>query len=204
MIFPITSSRYEILKCIYNNPNIKISDVLKLTKTSQRTGYVHINNLLKAGIISETLEGTKPTLRLLRPNFTEAGKLCFALIEMQRKLDFFNINPKLRGAFLQFENETKNIIETALIFGSFAKGSETDRSDIDLAIIAKQNIKNKLDKILEHCFVTLKNRVSARLFNPNQFVHLKKDEFILQIVKNHVVVVNAQNWINILAESNKS
>lgn len=176
--------------------------MLKFTKTSQSVGYKHIKDLLKAGIISETLEGEKPTLRLLKPNFTVVGKLCFSLIEAQKKLDFFSTHPKLKGSFIQFEDETEDVISSALIFGSFAKGSETPASDVDLAILAKQSVKNRLDRIIEHCFVTLKNRVSVRLFDPEQFIRSirKRDGFALQIVKDHVVVVNAQNWIEILAE----
>jgi predicted nucleotidyltransferase len=202
MIFPINSSKYEILKCIYENPGVKISDLLRLTNTSQKIGYGHIRNLLKAGIISETLEGKKPILRTLRPNFSEAGKTCFALMEIQKRMDFFGRHPELKGSFLQFDKEIRDSVDTVLLFGSFARGTETNTSDIDIAVLAKTAMKAELEKTSERCFVTSRNRVSMRLLGTKEFIGAarKGDEFIKQIAKDHIVVSNADKWTGILSQ----
>ena len=63
-------------------------------------------------------------------------------------------------------------------------------------------VKDELEKLSEHCFVTLENRVSLRLFDTKEFVKSasKKDEFALQVIKDHVVITNANKWAEILSK----
>jgi predicted nucleotidyltransferase len=200
MIFPVSNSKYKILKCIYENPGIKISEILKKTKTSQKEGYKNINEFLKIKVIEEKLEGEKPTLRLFSPHFSEAGRLIFSLIEEEKKLEFFERYKELKGAFEHFQNEAKEIADCAIIFGSFARYSAEKTSDIDMLVLTKKSYRKKLDKISETCFVTLKNRVELRIIETEDFIRLlkKRDNFALQILKEHVIIINPQMWIDIL------
>lgn len=201
MIFPITGGKYKIIKHIYENPGIKISGLLKETKVSPNSGYRYIKELLKSGIITERVEGEKPSLRLLKPEFSETGIACFSLIESEKKLNFFDKHKELRGPFIHFENEVKNFIDSAVIFGSFARSAESAESDIDIAVLGKKKIKNKLEKVVENCFVTVDNRVSLRLFDTKEFIKMlnKKDEFAVQIIKAYVVAVSTRKWVEILS-----
>ena len=141
MIFPILKAKYKIIKTIYENPNIKISELLRRAKVSQKVGYRYIEDLINAEIITELLEGKKPILRLLKPKFSEAGKECFALLEEEKRLNFFIEHKELKGPFAHFKDEVRDFVDTVLIFGSFARGAETKSSDIDLLIISEN--KNK-------------------------------------------------------------
>jgi len=203
MIFPIPTTKYKILKTIYETQKVKVSDLIKEVHASQKTAYKYLNDLIKSGIISEELTGKKPILRHFKPNLnTEAGRLCFAQLETQKMLDFFNSYPYLKGPFTQFKKETESSVNTSLIFGSFAKGAETKESDIDVAIIGEKLNKKKITNITERCFVTLKHRASIRILNTKEFIGLlkNKDEFALQIMKNHIIVVNSYVWISMLKE----
>lgn len=201
MIFPIPSVKYKIIDYIYKTESVKISELLKKLNISQKAGYQYVNSLLKAEIITERLEGKKPLLRILMPNLkSEAGKLSFSLIELQNKIDFLNSYKELTGAFDQFNRELKDLIVCSIIFGSYARKAETKESDIDIAIFVQNNkisVKNKIEKISEVCFSSLKNRVSIRIFDIKKLN--KTDELMLQIIKNHIVVINAYSWVELLS-----
>lgn len=203
MIFPISLIKYKILKTIYLKRKIKISDLIREVRASQKSVYGYIGDLLAARILSE--ESTeKPALRYLKPDFSsEKGRLCFALLESNRKMEFFRGHKHLTGAFAQFKKEIKNTADTALIFGSFARGTETSESDIDIAIIGSKINKKQIERIVEHCFVTLRNRASVRVLNTADFIDSlrKNDEFALQILNEHIVVVNSYGWVNLLSKA---
>ncbi|MDI6738031.1 MAG: nucleotidyltransferase domain-containing protein [Nanoarchaeota archaeon] len=182
---------------------IKVSDLIREVRASQKSVYGYIKDLLAARILSEeTTE--KPALRYLKPNVSsEEGKLCFALLESERAIEFFRKHRQLAGAFVQFKKEIENIADTALIFGSFARNAETSESDIDIAIIGSKINKKQIERTVEHCFVTLKNRASVRILNTADFINSlrKNDEFALQILNEHIVAVNSYGWVNILSKT---
>ena len=200
MIFPITKTKYNILKIIYQEEEITISKLIKITKADQLSAYTYIKELITAGIIQEQLIGRKPILRILRPNLnSEEGILAFSLIEAEKNKDFFEKHKELKGAFTQFTNEIK---ELSLIFGSFSKGAATKDSDIDIAIIGEHLNSKRIESIAEKCFVTLKNRASVRLFTKKDFVNqlAKKDPFITQIQGNHIILSNYTDWVILVGQ----
>ncbi len=204
MIFPIQTTKYKILEIVYKEPGIKISDIIKKVKASQASVYKHITALLKSDAIKEEKTGKKPLLRLFYPNFnSEAGKLLFALLEKEKALIFFEQHKELKGPFSQFSKEAEKLADIVLIFGSFARGTETKESDIDMVIIAKRLYKDKMQRLSEECFVTVKNNPAIRLFKYDNFLNLlkNKDGFALQIMASHIIIFSAYNWTKLLSES---
>lgn len=201
MILPIAKSTKKVLEKIYSSSNVKISDLLRETKVSPNVGYPLINGLLKDSVIEEKITGEgKPVLRILSPNLgSESGKLVFSLIEKNKSIVFFEGHKELRGAFEHLSSELGKT--TAVIFGSYARGTETADSDIDLLLILdRKGEKEKLEKICETCFVTLKARVSPRIIAANDFRQMKeKDEVIKGIIREHVCVHNCLKWIELVA-----
>ncbi len=200
MIFPIARAKYKIIKSIYENPNIKISELLRINKISQKSGYFYINELLNANIISQKIE--KP-LRLLKPEFSNTGKIIFSLVEEEKKLYFFEKHKELKGPFFQFEKEISSSISCALIFGSFSRSSENKGSDLDIMIIAEKQESKKIERAVENCFITLKNKPSIRLVTKDNFIDSleKEDEFAKQILKDHIIIINSLGWINLISKS---
>ena len=205
MIFPLSKAKVRLVRTIYEKPNIKVSELLKQARISQKAAYKYLKELLDSRIISEILEGKKPTLRLFTPRFSEAGKACFALLEEEKKLDFFDKHKDLKGQFIHFEDEVRSFVDVALIFGSFARGAETKSSDIDLLIVSENREKKKIEKALERCFVTAKQTVSVRRIEQKKIVEMlkRKEEFALQILRDHIVVLNSHNWIEILQQASE-
>ena len=49
----------------------------------------------------------------------------------------------------EFQNIFGNVLEQIILFGSTAKGTQTDESDVDIAVIVRQYTKTMHDKMIE-------------------------------------------------------
>lgn len=206
MIFPIPLSKYKILKIIYKKQKVSISELIRDSHCSPRIAYQYVNSFLHAGVINEKLTGKKPLSRFFTPNLSrEEGILCFALIESEDALEFLLKHPKLKGPISHFSREIQHIADTALIFGSFARGSQSSTSDIDIFVIGEKINKERVADIAEKCFVTIANKPSIRIFNTKAFIDLfiKNDDFAMQILKDHIILINFIKWVEIIRGSHK-
>src|SRR3989344_3827592 len=108
MIFPLLKAKYNLLYHLYQKREMSISHLLKGARLSPRVGYAYLKDLIRAGIVSETKTGEKPSVRLLRPNLaSESGQLFFALLEEEKKNEFFEQYPSFYSPLHQFNEETK-------------------------------------------------------------------------------------------------
>lgn len=84
----------------------------------------------------------------------------------------------------EFQNIFGNVLEQIILFGSTAKGTQTDESDVDIAVIVRQYTKTMHDKMIEFT-VDLEleyNKVlSVLLIDYDNF---KEWELILPFYKN--------------------
>ncbi len=202
MILPMQKTKLRMLEIVYRKWPIPVSKLFKEAKASPQAGYRYLKELLDAGIILEKLEGKKPVLRYILPNLKNKEAISvFSLMEADREKDFFNNNKELKGPFEQLKTELENIEATAAIFGSFARGSETKDSDLDILFILKdKKEKRKIDSACEKSFVTLKNRASARILTYTEFITLKRkgDSFIAGIIKDHICIYNQTKFVELL------
>lgn len=205
MIFPISKSKHEMMKEVYLQKKINLSALFKKINVSPKIGYRYLGELLSAQVLQEQLEGKKPTLRYLLPQFSAVGRLCFALIEEEKKSSFFTQHKDLVGPLQQFGKEIGNTA-IVLIFGSFARGSETKESDIDLMLLGEKINKKKVERSSEECFVTVRNRISMRILPENEFIESlkRKDAFTLQVENNHVIISGSLPWVELLKRSQKT
>jgi len=205
MIFPISKSKYKILKEVYENPGIGIAELMKKANVSQKILYQHINELKNAKIIREETIGAKPQIRRIYPELkSENGKLIFSLIESQKREEFFSKYKNLRGPFSQLLQNLPNSVACILVFGSYARFSATRESDLDLLIINSGKKERKIESIVEESFVTF-GKVSARIITIEKFLKNKNiDSMLKQIIKDHVCIFNAEKFVEILSESGAS
>lgn len=204
MIFPISKSKYEMMKEVYLQQKINLSSLFKTIKVSPKIGYRYLEELLSAQVLQEQLEGKKPTLRYLLPQFSAVGMLCFALIEEEKKMAFLTRHKELIGPLGQFATEIgKNA--AVLIFGSFARGSETKESDIDIILLGGRIDQKRVEGLTESCFVTVRNRLSMRILSEKEFIRSlqRKEAFALQVENNHVIISGASHWVELLKKSQK-
>jgi predicted nucleotidyltransferase/DNA-binding HxlR family transcriptional regulator len=201
MIFPVTKSKYKILKEVYENPGITISELMRKANVSQKVLYQHIEELKDVGVVREEIIGTKPQIRRIYPALkTENGKLLFSLVESQKKEEFFSKYRNLKGPFLHLLQNLPDNVVCILVFGSYAKFSATRESDLDLLFISFDKKSSKVERIVEEAFVTFE-KVSARIITVEEFLKNKNTDSILkQVIKDHVCIFNTQKFVELLSK----
>jgi|GEM_PF-1934752 len=199
MIFPITKSKYKVLKEIYENPGINISELVKKARASPKVIYKHINELKNSEVIREVEIG-KNLMRKIYPNIkSENGKLIFSLIEAQKREEFFAKYRNLRGPFLQLLQNLPKNVACILVFGSYARFSAEKGSDLDLLFINLDKKTEKIENVLEEAFVTF-GGVSPRTITIEEFIKSKDTDALLkQIIREHVCIFNIWKFIELIS-----
>jgi len=200
MIFP--KSEFKILKLIYENPGIRLNELIKRARVSVNTAKERLNHLLNLKIIHEEkiTGGKRVILKNFFPNLnTEEGKNVFSLIESEKKQDFIEKNKKLKGAFNQILKNSEKEIKIILVFGSFASNSQTKDSDLDILFLTNKKInKNNLKKEIERSFVTFNHELSPRIDTFNNFKKNINSGVYQTILKNHIIIKGNMNYIKLI------
>lgn len=199
-VFP--KSEYRILRLIYENPGIRLSELIKKAKVSAATAKKRLDYLLASWIISEEkiTGGNRVLLRSFYPNLSsEEGKNVFSLVEAGKKQEFFRRNKGLMGGFKQLLKNVDGRVKVVLVFGSFASYSQSRDSDLDILFLVSREIdKGLLKKEIERSFVTFDHEVSPRVDSLGNF-RRNLDRTIYQtIVRNHVIVKGALDFIELI------
>lgn len=191
-------SEYRILKLIYENQGIRLSELIKRAKVSVATAKKRLDALVNYGVVIEKkiMGGKKVLLKNFYPNLSsEEGKNIFSLIELGKKQEFFKKNKNLIGPFNQLLRNIDKKIKIILIFGSFAINSQTKNSDLDILFLisGKMNL-NILKKEIERSFITFDYEISPRIDLLNNF----KNKGIYQtIARNYIIIKGASNYIEL-------
>lgn len=198
MIFP--KSYLNIITSIYENPGIRLNELIRKSRIAVNTAKDRLNNLLISNIIIEkkVVGGKRILLKNFYPNLnSEEGKCVFSILELEKKNLFFIKNPKLMIPFNQLIRWVNDKIDIILVFGSFANFSQTKDSDLDLLLLTNKKIdKEQIRKIIERSFITFDHEISPRIDSIKNFKENK--EIYDTIKRNHVVVFRPLKFIEIL------
>ncbi|MBN1232084.1 MAG: nucleotidyltransferase domain-containing protein [Candidatus Coatesbacteria bacterium] len=135
----IDEIQLEILNILSKFPSdyFTVDKVLQLLKESNyATVYRKVDSLVKQGILSKAMYGQASQISINLRNEETISLL--SLIETKHLETFLT---KLKGNLLisvrEIIKDTRNISELKciLVFGSYAKGTQTKNSDLDLLII---------------------------------------------------------------------
>ena len=89
----------------------------------------------------------------------------------------------------EFATSLKDV-EKIILFGSVARGEDTEDSDVDVMIISSDKLKTKENvsgKVTDILFDT-GTYISAKVISPQEFERLKNTHFIAQIMKDGVLI----------------
>lgn len=133
----------------------------------------------------------KKNKQLYNLNFDmEENKKIFSIISNEYK--YFNLPYKIFNILTEISNIFLKIreINSAILFGSFAKLIHNEKSDIDIAIILKNKIKNtqKTEKIIKDRISKIakknKKEIELHFFIQKDLQAGKTDPLIEDILKN--------------------
>ncbi len=113
----------------------------------------------------------------------------------EEKKEFLQKQPILKKIY-----DELNMIDIVLLFGSYAKKKETEKSDIDLLIVNKDGNKSISFSKYE---VLFKKKFNPIFITKNEFRQMLKDEeenVGKQALKNHIILNNAEEFWRIVLD----
>lgn len=153
------------------------NEIARRTGISPSTVSKELADILPLGIVLKNLKGNMVLYQINKQNI---------------------IYNELRQMFLKFEFVDEMIaqdlakfdIKFALIFGSFAKGTESESSDVDLMIIGDVS-ENQILRTTSKIETKIGREINVIMWKEDEFHQKSKDKIALlgEIVKNPVVML---------------
>lgn len=196
MVEKITDLKLKIISLFRGNylAAYHVREMARLLGASHAAILPHINSLEKEGVIVAGKSGKSKPFTLNMENISAKDYLIMA--EQYEKLALLETAPVIKR--LSNEISGSDLRGAAILFGSYAKGSFTDESDIDIEYLDILGIKliNKLKEIGS----IYGKKVSARAAVPDEFEKSlrKTDALAIEIVHGHVVLQDADLFVGIL------
>ncbi len=201
-IINLNSLEANILCIFAKDFNLKIS-ILQIAKTIKKhypNTYNTVKNLQKKDLLKIETVG-KANICSLNINSLELP-VYLAFVEELNSLQILKKLPFLKNVINE-ANKISPIISIG-IFGSYASGTETKKSDIDIFILTDKlkEFKNFISKY----FPEFENKIDLNIISFEEFImSLKSKQFTVskEIIKNKIILTGAEIFYQILLESNK-
>lgn len=174
------ASKVKILRFLFNEKDEHTGRAIaRAINMSVSTTYTSLQEMKNIGIISIRRKGNA-ILYSLKENNYFVKKLIAPLFDKEKSA-YTDIIALIKRNLLK---EKKAII-SIMIYGSVAKAQETARSDIDLAVIARNTSdKNKINKLAEQLSVAIAKEFNAAL---SPYI-LTKTELIKKYSKKELII----------------
>jgi predicted nucleotidyltransferase len=161
--------------------------------------FVHriVNRLAKDGVIIKNRVGKSYICSLNLEN--EKTLALLQLAEIEKVKQFYAVNKGLKLILEDFveliKSELKNRAAVVL-FGSYAKGTATKESDIDILLISKGKID--VEKITREIYAKYGKEITPIVMTPNDFKKQMEKALIKEIIKDHYILYGVENFINLV------
>lgn len=162
-----------------------VREVKKILKISPRTAQLLLEDLEDKGVIESK---TKGKIKAYRIKQSESTKRYLVFVEQYKAIAFLENRLMIKEII---EKITRHIKGIGIIFGSYAKGLEKEESDLDIFIAGDYNRK-EIKKVSRNLGI----EISIKCYPTKTFEkNLNKDILLKEILKNHVVFINAEQFI---------
>ncbi len=129
---------------------------------------------------------------LVRLNKSHNNLLIFSLIEQYKFGKFTEKHPLLKGFLIQLREKLHNKADFSLIFGSYASGEESTKSDLDFLIVSRY--QKEVVKIIKTLKVLLAVDFSPVIITPKEFTEQvwQKHRLYREIVEGKRVIIQGE------------
>lgn len=196
MVDKITDYKLRILslyRCDYSS-YYHVRELAKLIKKSHVTLLPHLRALEKDKILTSKKAGKNKVYSLNFDNILTKDYMILA--EKFASITFLEKSFMIKK--IHAETISLNIQNAFVLFGSYAKGSETKESDIDLFFLGeiKEDIINKIKVIGKIYNKTINVKKSS--FESFEKGLRTKDTLVKEIIKDHIILQNSEMFISAL------
>lgn len=183
---------------------LTINQIKNKLKRSYHYIYDNTQELIKQKIINKKIQGHSTVCSLNLKN--EKTKALLILNSINEKEDFLK-KTKIRSLFKELIETLTNKIEISslVLFGSYAKGTETKSSDIDLLIIAEKKDKNNLlQREIQALETKYGKEINQVIINKKIFKDMLLSKTELNVGKealaNHIILYGAETFWKFVLE----
>ena len=189
----ITENNLQVLSLFTNgfDREYYIREVEKLLKISPRTAQLILEDLENKGVIESKTRGKIKSYKL---KVNELSKRYLIFVEQYKSISFMEKNLLVKEIIEKISQFIKGI---GLIFGSYAKGTANKESDLD--IFTAGNYENEEIKKVSR---NLGLEISVKCYPLKTFEkNVNQDTLLKEILKNHIVFLNAEQFIQKVLKS---
>ncbi|MFW5704541.1 MAG: nucleotidyltransferase domain-containing protein [Nanoarchaeota archaeon] len=182
----------KIIEFFLNNKNKEytIREISKIVSSDYKIVNLATHKLIEKNILKTKKIGPSTLCYLNNSIFTTE----IFLAENQRKEKIQkNSNLKLLTKEIQSKLNVANYI--LLLFGSFAKGTQTKNSDLDLIFIS--NEKEKIEKQVKNIFSISPIKIDYYVFTEDEFKQMrdsKERNVIHEAIENNIILYSSESY----------
>ena len=188
-----TENTLQVLSLFTNDFNREyyVREVQKLLKISPRTAQLILKDLEDKGVIESKIRGKIRTYKIKLSEFTRRYLI---FVEQYKAIAFLEKKLLIKEII---EKITPHIKGIGIIFGSYVKGLEKKGSDLDIFIAGNYN-NEEIKKVSKNLGIDISIKCyPLKTFEKN----MAKDILLKEVLKNHVVFLNVEQFIQRVFEN---
>jgi len=160
--------------------------------------FVHriVNKLIKDSVVTKEKAGKSYLCSINLYN--EKTIILVNLSKIEKKNDLYNSNKELKIILEDFVKSAESLITpiSIVLFGSYAKGTATKESDIDILLISKTKVG--IDKITKEIYAKYGKEINPVIMTSEDFKRQKDKSLIKEIIKDHYVLYGVEKFVNLV------
>lgn len=187
---------------------LTIHQIKNELKRSYHFIYDNVQELIKENVLNKKTRGHSTVCTLNLKNDKTSALLTLNSIE--EKENFFNKKRELKSLFNELIDNliSKTDIFSIVLFGSYAQGTETKRSDVDVLIIAgKKDKDNAISREIQALETKYGKEINQIVINRKIFKDMLSNRTELNVGKetlaNHIVLYGAEIFWRFVLEVKK-
>jgi len=157
------------------------SQIAKNHNLNQKSVYLFMEELEKEGMLTSEMQGKNKLYQLNKSNKELVGQFLCS-IEHLRTIFFYQKHPNLK---LIIQKILPYIDGISAIFGSYAKNTQKQTSDLDIFIVGNYNEKE---------ITSISNTFNIDI-NIKHQKSFKEDTLTKEVKKNHILIKNTEQFI---------
>ena len=168
------------------------------TSLKEYYSFVHrsVNKLINDSVVTKEKAGKSYLCSINLGN--EKTIALVNLSEIEKKNEFYNSNKELKIILEDFVKSIESAVNSIsiVLFGSYAKGTATKESDIDILLISKT--KTGIDKTTKDVYAKYGKEINAVVMASKDFKRQKDRALIKEVIKDHYVLYGVEKFVNLV------
>ena len=180
-----TKTQQKVLGLLFGKPDKSFytNEIMRWAAIGRGTVSRELNRLVAAGLLTASREGNQNHYQAnpASPVFTE-------LVGIVRKT--FGVADEIKVALKALDDQ----IELAFIYGSIAKGTETQSSDIDLMLVGEGLSYGDVVEALLPLEDSLRRAINPTIYDKKEFIAKlnAKNSFITRVMEQSKIMIKGR------------